>query len=122
MCSCVRGYYAGKYLHVKPIGCALRNAVKSFSKLERRVRQVLGYPRASGRLRIPCAGDVGWPSPFSGPVGTSWRVDETCVAIRGKWHYLYPAVDKRGKTVDFLLRPDRGIQDSPLLKAGDAVA
>ena len=25
------------------------------------------------------------------------------------WHYLYRAVDKRGKTVDVLLRPDRGI-------------
>jgi hypothetical protein len=29
--------------------------------------------------------------------------------IRGKWSYLYRAVDKHGKTVDFLLRPDRGI-------------
>ncbi len=46
---------------------------------------------------------------FSRPVGASWRVDETCIAIRGKWHYLYRAVDKWGKTVDFLLRPDRGI-------------
>jgi transposase-like protein len=46
---------------------------------------------------------------FSKPVGTSWRVDETCIAIGGKWHYLYRAVDKQGKTVDFLLRPDRGI-------------
>jgi transposase-like protein len=25
------------------------------------------------------------------------------------WNYLYRAVGKRGKTVDFLLRPDRGI-------------
>lgn len=46
---------------------------------------------------------------FSRPVGTSWRVDETYIAIRGQWHYLYRAVDKRGKTIDFLLRPDRGI-------------
>src|SRR6202040_3316152 len=30
-------------------------------------------------------------------------------SIRGKWHYLYRAVDKQGKTVDFLLRRDRGI-------------
>jgi hypothetical protein len=42
-------------------------------------------------------------------IGSSWRVDETYICIRGKWHYLYRAVDKRGKTVDFLLRPNRGI-------------
>jgi transposase-like protein len=46
---------------------------------------------------------------FAKPVGTSWRVDETYVSIRGRWHYLYRAVDKQGKTVDFLLRPDRGV-------------
>jgi len=27
----------------------------------------------------------------------------------GKWHYLYRAVDKQGRSVDFVLRPDRGI-------------
>src|SRR5882762_5303047 len=42
-------------------------------------------------------------------VGSSWRVDETYAPIRGKWHYLYRAVDKQGKTVDFLVRRDRGI-------------
>ena len=46
---------------------------------------------------------------FSRPVGTSWRTDETYISIRGKWHYLYRAVDKQGKAVDFLLRRDRGI-------------
>ena len=46
---------------------------------------------------------------FSKPVGTSWRVDETYVSIKAKWHYLYRAVDKHGNTVDFLLRPGRGI-------------
>ena len=29
--------------------------------------------------------------------------------IRGQWFYLYRAVDKQGRTIDFLLRPDRGI-------------
>ena len=42
-------------------------------------------------------------------IGSSWRVDETCLCIRGKWHYLYRAVDKQRRAVDFLLRPDRGI-------------
>jgi transposase-like protein len=46
---------------------------------------------------------------FARPVNTSWRVDETYTNIRGKWSYLYRAVDKHGKTVDFLLRPYRGI-------------
>jgi transposase-like protein len=46
---------------------------------------------------------------FARPVATSWRVDETYVSIRGRWHYLYRAVDKHGKTIDFLLRADRGI-------------
>jgi DDE domain len=46
---------------------------------------------------------------FSKAVGTSWRVDETYTSIKAKWHYLYRAVDKHGKTVGFLLRRDRGI-------------
>ncbi len=41
------------------------------------------------------------------PVGRSWRLDETYVKIKGKWAYLYRAVDKEGQTIDFLLTPDR---------------
>jgi transposase-like protein len=37
------------------------------------------------------------------------RVDETYIHILGKLSYLYRAVDRHGKTVDFLLRPARGI-------------
>jgi transposase-like protein len=43
------------------------------------------------------------------PVNPSWRIDETSVSVRGRWHYLYRAVDKHGKSVDHLLRADRGI-------------
>jgi putative transposase len=37
------------------------------------------------------------------PVGGSWRMDETYIKVKGVWKYLYRAVDKEGKTVDFLL-------------------
>jgi len=46
---------------------------------------------------------------FSTQVGTSWRVDETYVRIRGQWAYLYKAVDSAGKTVDFRLSPRRNV-------------
>ena len=42
-------------------------------------------------------------------VGDSWRVDETYLKIRGQWVYLYRAVDKAGRTVDFLLSRRRDI-------------
>jgi transposase-like protein len=41
------------------------------------------------------------------PVGTSWRMDETYVRVKGAWKYLYRAVDKEGQTIDFLLTPQR---------------
>jgi putative transposase len=34
-------------------------------------------------------------------------MDETSVRIRGKWAYLYRAVDTNGHTIDFLLTPTR---------------
>ena len=36
-------------------------------------------------------------------VGLRWRLDETYIKVNGKWRYLYRAVDKEGKTIDFLL-------------------
>jgi DDE domain len=37
----------------------------------------------------------------------SWRVDETYVRVKGRWTYLYRAVDSRGQTIDFLLSARR---------------
>ena len=33
----------------------------------------------------------------------SWRVDETYVRVKGRWCYLYRAIDSTGATIDFLL-------------------
>ena len=40
-------------------------------------------------------------------VGNSWRMDETYVKVKGQWCYLYRAVDKIGKTIDFMLSKTR---------------
>jgi putative transposase len=40
-------------------------------------------------------------------VGFSWRVDETYILVKGVWKYLFRAVDKAGKTIDFLLTAKR---------------
>src|ERR1700675_4059218 len=37
----------------------------------------------------------------------SWRVDETYIRVKGKWVYLYRAVESTGSTIDFLLSARR---------------
>lgn len=39
--------------------------------------------------------------------GRSWRMDETYIKVKGRWCYLYRAVDKHGKTLDFMLSESR---------------
>jgi transposase, IS6 family len=41
------------------------------------------------------------------PTNDSWRVDETYVKVKGKWKYLYRAVDSAGNTLDFRLSAKR---------------
>jgi hypothetical protein len=50
------------------------------------LRWVTGYVPEFVKRRSRC----------SKAVGTSWRVDETYISIKAKWHYLYGAIDKQG--------------------------
>ena len=41
------------------------------------------------------------------PTNGSWRVDETYARIRGRWHYIYRAIDGHGQIVDAYVSPTR---------------
>ncbi len=45
--------------------------------------------------------------PYLKQCNDSYRVDETYVKVKGKWKYLYRAVDSTGNTLDFLLTAKR---------------
>ncbi len=40
----------------------------------------------------------------------SWHLDETYLRVKGKWKYLYRAIDKNGGTIDFMLSSKRNYQ------------
>jgi len=44
---------------------------------------------------------------YQGYRATSWRVDETYVMVAGNWKYLFRAVDKHGRLIDFMLSDRR---------------
>ena len=39
----------------------------------------------------------------------SWRMDETYIKVKGRWTYLYRAVDRDGQTLDFMLSDRRDL-------------
>lgn len=43
------------------------------------------------------------------PTSGSWGVDETYIKVKGKWTYLYRAVDRDGQTLDFMLSEHRNL-------------
>ncbi len=47
------------------------------------------------------------------PTNKSWRVDETYVRVKGRWCYMYRAIDSAGATIDFLLS---GLRDADAAK------
>src|SRR6202165_71058 len=44
---------------------------------------------------------------YRDPVSPDWRVDETYARIRGRWHYIYRAIDGCGQIVDAYVSPAR---------------
>jgi IS6 family transposase len=48
------------------------------------------------------------------PTNDSYRVDETYIKIKGKWKYLYRAVDSLGNTIDFMLSAKRNMHAAKL--------
>ncbi len=45
-----------------------------------------------------------------GKVGASWYVDETYIRVKGKWCYLYRAIDSDGNLVDSTLSEKRDLE------------
>ena len=54
------------------------------------------------------------------PTNDSWRVDETYIRVKGKWRYLYRAVDSSGATLDFLLSAKQDAAESKALPCQSA--
>lgn len=51
----------------------------------------------------------------------SWQVDETYVKVKGRWMYLYRAVDSKGNTIDFHLSKTRDHRAAKLFLENFAV-
>jgi len=56
------------------------------------------------------------------PTNGSWRVDEMYIRVKGKWRYLYRAVDSSGASLDFLLSAKQDAAESKALPCQSALA
>ena len=97
---CVRWYLTYKLSHRDLVTMmAERDVVVSHTTIMRWVqRYVSEFERRWAR--------------FSKPIGSSWRMDETAISVRGQWRYLYRAVDRNGKSVHSLLCEDRTVDSA----------
>ena len=79
------------YSGCRSAGCRTRAGAGSAS----------GASRDGGAALRPRIGAT--TAPALKPTNKSWRVDETYVRVKGRWCYLYRAIDSAGATIDFLL-------------------
>lgn len=91
----VRWYsrYALSYRDLKEIA-AERGLNLDHSTIYRWVQEYA--PQISNRIK-----------PHLKMTGTSWKIDETYIKIKGTWRYLYRAIDKLGNTLDWMLSRNR---------------
>lgn len=91
----VRWYcrYAISYNDLKEMA-AERGLLTERSTLFRWVQEYA--PELNSRIR-----------PYLRKVSNSWKLDETYLKIKGKWQYLYRAIDKNGQTLDWMLSSHR---------------
>ena len=87
------GRYGVSYRDLEEI-VAERGVTVDHATLNRWVGRYAGLIADEGRRR-------------KAAVDRSWRMDETCVKVRGNWSYLYRAVDKFGRTLDVMLSKRR---------------
>ena len=73
------GIFKGRQSDPQLILCAVRGYLRS----------ALPFREVAARLRTPTQ--------------KSWRVDETTVRVKGRWCYLYRAIDATGTPIDFML-------------------
>jgi putative transposase len=67
-------------------------------------------PSESGKRVLPHSSQINCEPARRGQAGRSWYVDETYVNVKGKWGYLYRAIDRHGNLVDSMLSEKRDME------------
>ena len=78
----------------------LRYCLMSLQRVRYRSFATHGLTGFIGNKRCVVCFEKRW-SQYARPVGRSWRCDETYIKVKGRWTYLYRAVDKLGSNGRF---------------------